>query len=377
MYAGSAQVAHGGMPSHNHIGLDRHSQQPSPRGPATTNAPLAQYGSVPVTSASAGSPLSTVDPSLFAIGQADFLSGSPNLHADSQDLLFDHKDLMSMSRLAHATTAGYPDTTYHTATAASPAHTTYASSPPSYEAMAYPRHHNFAIGPDHHADAQSRRYSQSSVSSSASSYDQVDLAAAAMPLPLPHAPPRSSHIDFRTGRGIPNDGRGFHNDVEVGQMMVNMKFEGGDQETPRAGVYNNRGRGSGDSYGFPSTHSNTSSISSAGFSPYSYQGSVDGSEYSTGASEIDSVGSRTLPPPQGLMSTQQPQGLMSTQMPTQQPPPAASMMSQFSSKAKDSTQKKHKCKICDKRFTRPSSLQTHVYSHTGERRKSSAHGPNL
>jgi hypothetical protein len=34
-----------------------------------------------------------------------------------------------------------------------------------------------------------------------------------------------------------------------------------------------------------------------------------------------------------------------------------------------SAQKKHKCKVCDKRFTRPSSLQTHMYSHTGEKRK--------
>src|ERR1700744_4746373 len=45
------------------------------------------------------------------------------------------------------------------------------------------------------------------------------------------------------------------------------------------------------------------------------------------------------------------------------------MMSQFSSKMPSNTQKKHKCKVCDKRFTRPSSLQTHMYSHTGEKRK--------
>ena len=31
--------------------------------------------------------------------------------------------------------------------------------------------------------------------------------------------------------------------------------------------------------------------------------------------------------------------------------------------------KKHTCPTCRKRFTRPSSLQTHIYSHTGEKRK--------
>ncbi|KAL9620740.1 MAG: hypothetical protein Q9160_004753 [Pyrenula sp. 1 TL-2023] len=48
--------------------------------------------------------------------------------------------------------------------------------------------------------------------------------------------------------------------------------------------------------------------------------------------------------------------------------PPKSMMGQFSSNL-SGTQKKHKCKICEKRFTRPSSLQTHMYSHTGEKRK--------
>ena len=33
------------------------------------------------------------------------------------------------------------------------------------------------------------------------------------------------------------------------------------------------------------------------------------------------------------------------------------------------THKKHKCKVCDKRFTSPSSLKVHMYSHTGEKRK--------
>ncbi|KAK3075427.1 hypothetical protein LTS18_014042, partial [Coniosporium uncinatum] len=63
---------------------------------------------------------------------------------------------------------------------------------------------------------------------------------------------------------------------------------------------------------------------------------------------------RTLPRPSALVGTNL-------------PPAPQSMMGQFSSKVSSSSQKKHKCKICDKRFTRPSSLQTHMYSHTGEK----------
>nr|CAG8606948.1 14241_t:CDS:2 [Entrophospora candida] len=45
------------------------------------------------------------------------------------------------------------------------------------------------------------------------------------------------------------------------------------------------------------------------------------------------------------------------------------MMTTFNSKTISSTPKRYKCEICQKRFTRPSSLQTHMYSHTGEKRK--------
>ena len=38
-------------------------------------------------------------------------------------------------------------------------------------------------------------------------------------------------------------------------------------------------------------------------------------------------------------------------------------------------QKKYRCKICNKNFTRPSSLQTHMYSHTGEKRTSQSINP--
>ncbi|CAH1765387.1 13773_t:CDS:2 [Entrophospora sp. SA101] len=43
------------------------------------------------------------------------------------------------------------------------------------------------------------------------------------------------------------------------------------------------------------------------------------------------------------------------------------MMTTFNSKTISSTPKRYKCEICQKRFTRPSSLQTHMYSHTGEK----------
>ena len=142
--------------------------------------------------------------------------------------------------------------------------------------------------------------------------------------------------------------RGFADALDASHGMLAMS-----QETPRP-IYGSRtDRSSVDSYGFPSTHSTSSSISSSGnFSSY-YGDSV--SDYSTAGSDIESVNSRTLPRPHGLIGGQM-------------PPAPQSMMSQFSSKVSSSTQKKHKCKVCDKRFTRPSSLQTHMYSHTGEKR---------
>jgi len=131
--------------------------------------------------------------------------------------------------------------------------------------------------------------------------------------------------------------------------------------TPR-NIYGPR-NGSMDSYGFPTTNSAHSSISSASGYPYyshSYSGSIDGSVAGSSMTDYGSeaeMANRTLPVP----------GQMIPGVPF--PPEPASMMTQFNSKMASATQKKHKCKICDKRFTRPSSLQTHMYSHTGEKRK--------
>ncbi|PHH83249.1 hypothetical protein CDD83_3027 [Cordyceps sp. RAO-2017] len=219
-------------------------------------------------------------------------------------------DLLGLSRL-HTTSAAYGDPAY--AASASPVSGQFAptSAAPPYDALGYApapaRHSTFAMGSE--AD---RRFSQ-----------QQSLQAEA------------------------DERRSFADALDASHGMLAMS-----QETPR-NIYGSRSnRSSVDSYGFPSTHSTSSSISSTGnFSSY-YGDSV--SDYSTAGSDIESVNSRTLPRPQGLMGAQI-------------PPAPQSMMGQFSSKVSSSTQKKHKCKVCDKRFTRPSSLQTHMYSHTGEK----------
>ncbi|KAL8666737.1 MAG: hypothetical protein Q9202_001275 [Teloschistes flavicans] len=150
-----------------------------------------------------------------------------------------------------------------------------------------------------------------------------------------------------------NSHNSYNDALDAGRNMVAMSQ---DLTTPR-NIYGPRSdrASSAESYGFPSTHSTSSSISSASTYP-SYYGSMDSSvsEYSSQSSDIESVSSRTLPRPSGLVSANL-------------PPAPQSMMGQFNSKLSSSTQKKHKCKVCDKRFTRPSSLQTHMYSHTGEK----------
>ncbi|KAL0781652.1 hypothetical protein CaCOL14_002987 [Colletotrichum acutatum] len=251
---------------------------------------LGSYGQIPVTAASAGS-----------LPMADPLPRS--------DLLTLPQDILSINRMAATSAPAYGDAPY--ATAASPVNATYTASPTPYETMGYapaPMRSTFALAPE---PEHSRRFSHSGI----------------------------HHHDER---------RSFADALDASHGMLAMS-----QETPR-NIYGARSdRASGDSYGFPSTHSTSSSVSSAsGFG--NYYGADSVSDYSTAGSDIESVTSRTLPRPHGLMAPQI-------------PPAPQSMMGQFSSKVSSSTQKKHKCKVCDKRFTRPSSLQTHMYSHTGEK----------
>lgn len=313
-----SQGLHSGL-----AGLDSISKQHAARSNPTTSS-MTSYGSIPVTAPATGSTLLA------------------DIHYGQQDSLNMPQDLLSLNRM-QTSSAAYGEPAYATATSASPVHASYAASPTPYDGgmsgyAAAPMRSAFALAPE----SDSRRYSHSSVASS-------DIGSANA-----LRSHRDTLVDLYNHRGMQQDDRrSFADALDAGQGMLAMS-----QETPRA-IYppSNRGRTSTDSYGFPSTHSTSSSISSA--SNYSnnsyYAGSMDSSvsDYSTAGSDIESVTSRTLPRP-NLM--------------TQPPPAPQSMMGQFSSKVSSSTQKKHKCKVCDKRFTRPSSLQTHMYSHTGEKR---------
>ncbi|KAK4550068.1 hypothetical protein LTR36_003035 [Oleoguttula mirabilis] len=167
---------------------------------------------------------------------------------------------------------------------------------------------------------------------------------------------QSSLIDFndRMNHASEVERQGFSDALDASRGMVAMSQS---DITPR-NIYGNllSSRSSLDSYGFPS-HSSHSSISSGSTYPSYYNSSVSeasAGDYSSAGESVDMPSSRTLPRPNTLIAGQL-------------PPAPQSMMGQFSSKVSSSSQKKHKCKICDKRFTRPSSLQTHMYSHTGEK----------
>jgi hypothetical protein len=149
---------------------------------------------------------------------------------------------------------------------------------------------------------------------------------------------QSSLIDFndRLHSASEAERQSFSDALDASRGMVAMAQS---DITPR-NIYGQQepSRSSSDSYG--------SSVSDASVG-----------DYSSASESVDMPNSRTLPRPSGLIG-----GSL--------PPAPSSMMGQFSSKVSSSSQKKHKCKICDKRFTRPSSLQTHMYSHTGEKRTS-------
>jgi hypothetical protein len=296
-------------------GLESHatSQPSSVQRPTSIAIP---YHSLPVTAPSLGSGIALPDGSFAA----------DNLLDASQDLL------------SRSYTAGY-------GTSAPPNTNTYAPTSAPYSQVEYGASERspYAYQPD-----SSRRSS-------------VPSQAFYEPVTDSERQRQSSLIDFRSMNPQQPQRSSFSDALDASRGMVSLSQS---DITPR-NIYGNQGssRSSTDSYGFPSAHSAHSSISSASYNGGNYyagEGSV--TDYSSASESVDLSHSRTLPRPSALMGANI-------------PPAPQSMMGQFSSKVSSSSQKKHKCKICDKRFTRPSSLQTHMYSHTGEKRKSSSsHG---
>jgi hypothetical protein len=315
-------------PTHNmnsSYGLDSLKRDPVPS--LSNHVSMSSYASMPHPTAPASS--SSHMGSVY--GQHDSMGMS--------------QELVNQARMA-PTSSAYGGSAPFTSSAS--AHSSYPTASP-YDTMGYataPMRSTYTMQPHPQAD-NSRRLSQPSVPSSSYLSSGADLQRH-------HR--QNSLIDFSRGLNAEST-REFGDAIDASRGMIAMS-----QNTTPRNIYGpnaRNGRGSQDSYGFPATHSTSSSISSSSAYPSYFGGSVDSSvsDYSNTGSDIESAASRTLPRPSGFMTN----GV---------PPAPSSMMSQFSSKVSSSAQKKHKCVVCDKRFTRPSSLQTHMYSHTGEKRKS-------
>ncbi|KAI9794208.1 MAG: hypothetical protein M1816_006133 [Peltula sp. TS41687] len=285
--------------------------------------------------------------------------GMPVSYGPPPPLLNLPPDLLGPQRISSDSSYGAEQAYSTTTSSSSPSHSqAYVPTPTSYDALpfsstrtAYPSSTQ-GSGPTTGLTQQAvdRRLSHQPSISSTSSF----LSA---PLDVPRTRP-TSLLDY--GRGMASspasrDGYGDAIDSGRGLVGISVTITDDDDVTPR-NIYGAQSRECTDSYGFPTAHSSSSSISSASTFP-SYYSSMDSSlsEYSSTSESADGLSSRTLPRPPGLLGN----GSL--------PPAPQSMMGQFNSKVSSSGQKKHKCKICDKRFTRPSSLQTHMYSHTGEK----------
>lgn len=227
---------------------------------------------------------------------------------------------------------------YGYAASASPSNQSYAPTSAPYSAVEYPGQDR---SPYNYADT-SRRSSHPSVPSAF--YESLDAQRQR----------QSSLVDFSRMNAQQPTRSNYNDAIEASRSLASLNNS---DITPR-NIYGgqNPSRSSTDSYGFPATHSAHSSVSSASYGQNGYYGG-EGSvtDYSSASESVDMATSRTLPRPNGFGASM--------------PPAPQSMMGQFSSRVSSSSQKKHKCKICDKRFTRPSSLQTHMYSHTGEKRE--------
>ncbi|CAK7225501.1 hypothetical protein SBRCBS47491_005909 [Sporothrix bragantina] len=328
----------------------QHQQQP-PRLPQPTSQQQQQLPPAPMHR-----PSSTNLPSPMAMGMPATQSQSPHSRTTVADPVGYRNDL-----LIATTSAAYPDSTA-AYSAPSPIHPTAAyataGAPGPYDQMGYAPATHLRGAPG--AGAAGFGLDANAAADVARRFSQPDNS---------HAVLSSAGAESR---------RGFQEALEASHGILSLS-----QDTPRPIAYpgqNGQGaagrgsRGSAD-YGFPQAHSTSSSISSNSFNSFYGGGSVDSniSDYSTSGSDLESVSSRHRHMPAGMHAGMG--GGMGSGSGMQHrasfvssvPPSAHSMMGQFNSKVTSTAQKKHKCKVCEKRFTRPSSLQTHMYSHTGEK----------
>lgn len=254
--------------------------------------------------------------------------------------LTDMQDLLSPA--PSLSSSAYSDTAF--SNTSSPVHP-YLPTLAPFNAMGY------AQAPARSAYALPTRVSRhGSIQSETSSYDAADR--------LQRQP---SLADFDARNMSQESSRAFAEHVEASKGIVATNHD----TTPRNiyGVDGRAGRGSADSYGFPPTHSSQSSISSASGG---YGGSYMTPSVASSVSDFSGTGSDLESASAASRSCSRP-ALYLGAAAAAAPPAPQSMMGQFSSKVACTTTKKHKCRVCDKRFTRPSSLQTHMYSHTGEK----------
>ena len=309
------------------------------------------YTDIPVSAPSlsaGGMAVSYGSSPLMSLPQ-DLLNATPRLSNESSPSV----SSSSSSSSYHAPEAGY--------SAASSTATSSASQPPTYVTSTSAPYDATTFAQARTGYAMQAPADSSSFGSSLAG-DRRMSQPAISPSSFSAAMDRSrqrpiSLADFGRGVTAVKVSQGGYRDVlEPSRMSMAADLGLGEDVTPR-NIYGAPPRDNTDSYGFPSAHSSSSSISSPN-AYQSYYSSMDSlSEYSSTNESVESFPSRTLPRPQSLLSGSAPAG-------------PQSMMSQFNSKVSSSAQKKHRCKICDKRFTRPSSLQTHMYSHTGEKRTS-------
>jgi len=268
-------------------------------------------------------------------------TSNPSRNMSSPTLLSHHSDFMKGDMLSFSTNSAFGgDISMSGSSAPSPTAVASYSGVPSFApTLDFSTHHSRTSYPLSNND---RRMSQPAMSNT-------------MFLGSPVEPPRQRQNSLMewTSSSRPlaqpprsTDHHQFSDTLNSAREMVAMSQA---SRQPR-------GRTDG-SHNFYPSHSANSSISSTGsYNGYYGGGSVDSSatDYSDSAGFTPEAPRPTLPRPgPGIHSV----------------PVQGALMTTFSSKITSNTQKKHKCKVCDKRFTRPSSLQTHTYSHTGEKRK--------